>query len=63
MAVRVGPDQQLTGGALVSVLATDGGAGDATIYDQWAFVDDSQTQLKLVGTEFCLDAVSGDPAS
>jgi hypothetical protein len=65
MAVHVNPGQQLSGGALVSIQAVDGGevAGKGTIYDEWAFADSGHTQLKLDGTEFCLDATIGDPAS
>jgi hypothetical protein len=65
MAVHLKAGEHLSGGALVSIQAVDGGelAGIGTAYNQWAFVDDRHTQLKLVGTDFCLDATTSDPDS
>lgn len=65
MVVRVQSDQNLSG-ALVSIQVSAGKyipQQEGITFDQWEYVDDSHTKLKLAGTQYCLDASSGNPDS
>lgn len=65
MVVQVKPGQQLSGGALVSIQTLNDGqhVRQGNIYDRWEYLDDGRSQLKLAGTEYCLDASTGVPES
>ena len=65
MVVQVKPGQQLSGGALVSVQTLNDGqhVRQGDIYDRWEYLDSGRSQLKLAGTEYCLDASTGAPES
>lgn len=61
--VVVDDSEEAYGGAPVSVRSVDYVAGGRVVYDQWEFTDPDNSQLRLTGTELCLDATAAHPSS
>jgi hypothetical protein len=63
MMVVVDTHAGVYGGAPVSIRSVDYATDGRIVYDQWEFIDSDHSQLRLKGTEFCLDATSAHPSS
>lgn len=60
MMVVLDAGEAIYGGAPVSIRSLDLVEDDRVIYDKWELAG---TQLKLTGTEYCLDATGPHPSS
>lgn len=63
MVVAVGAGETIYSGAPVTIQAVDDKKDGRVVYDQWEFVEPERIQLRLAGSELCVDAMNAHPSS